>query len=545
MKVGEMNAERLLSLYKRVADAPDAIPRLRRFVLDLAVRGKLVEQDPNDEPASVLLNRLSAEKAESPNNIPAGWQCVVLGSILEFKYGKGMKSSERLQDGPVPVFGSNGIVGYTDEPLTERSVIIVGRKGSAGALTLCYGPSWTTDVAYFVEAPSFFVLRYLFFVLQVLNLETLSKGVKPGLSRADVYPLSILIPPLAEQHRIVAKVDELMALLDRLEAARTAAEATRDRLTVACLARLTAPDTTPEAFPAHARFALDALPALTKRPDQIKSLRQTILNLAVRGKLVKQDPNDEPASKLLKRINEMKAVLATSGVIKKEKPLPGLDQDQMAFDPPSGWTWCRLGSLVLSSDAGWSPRTESHAREGNAWGVLKVSAVSWDFFDPNANKQLLPGAEPRLQAKVNMGDFLISRANTAELVARAVLVHEEPDNLMMSDKIVRLRLATELDHRFVWLVNNNADFVRDYYAANATGVSPSMKNVSRGVILNLPMPLPPLAEQHRIVAKVDALMALCDKLEAALATADTTKQHLLEALLRETLSEGAHNKEAA
>ena len=104
------------------------------------------------------------------------------------------------------------------------------------------------------------------------------------------------LPPLAEQHRIVAKVDELMALCDRLEAARAEREATRDRLTAASLARLNAPD--PDTFRDDARFALDALPALTARPDQIKQLRQTILNLAVRGKLVPQDPNDEPASEL-------------------------------------------------------------------------------------------------------------------------------------------------------------------------------------------------------------------------------------------------------
>jgi hypothetical protein len=176
-----MNADRLLALYDQVAGAPDAVARLRRFVLDLAVRGKLVAQEAGDEPASALLERIAAEKA-------------------------------RL-----------------------------------------------------VQVP---------------------------------------LPPLAEQHRIVAKVDELMALLDRLEAARTAAEATRDRLTAASLARLTATDSEPDAdaadLPHNARFALATLPALTTRPDQIKPLRQTILNLAVRGKLVEQDPTDEPASELLK-----------------------------------------------------------------------------------------------------------------------------------------------------------------------------------------------------------------------------------------------------
>ncbi len=261
-----MNADRLLALYEQVAEAPDAVPRLRRFVLDLAVRGNLVAQDASDEPASELLKRIAAEKVrlvnageirkprdlangeelESPFDIPASWACVSLGRVLDFKYGKGMKASERLDDGPVPVFGSNGIVGYTTAPLTEEPAIIVGRKGSAGALNLCYGPSWTTDVAYYVEAPRFFSLRYLFLTLQALDLDTLGKGVKPGLSRADAYPLLLGIPPLAEQRRIVARVEELMALLDRLEAALATRDNHRARLLEALL--LEAPD--PAATPA-------------------------------------------------------------------------------------------------------------------------------------------------------------------------------------------------------------------------------------------------------------------------------------------------------
>ena len=231
-----MNADRLLAHYEKIADAPDAIPRLRRFILDLAVRGKLVEQDPNDEPAAIFLAEGKRCKPQElhPSDAP-GWLVAPVGALLEFRYGKGMKASERLNEGPVPVFGSNGIVGYCETPLTEVPSIIVGRKGSAGALNLCNGPSWTTDVAYFVEAPSYFDLRYLLIGLQVLDLESLGKGVKPGLSRSDAYDLPLSVPPLAEQHRIVAKVDELMALCDRLEASLAVGEDIRCRLLAALL----------------------------------------------------------------------------------------------------------------------------------------------------------------------------------------------------------------------------------------------------------------------------------------------------------------------
>lgn len=227
-----MNAEQLLTHFNRLIQSPQSVQLLRRFILDLAVRGKLVPQDPEDEPASISSQHKRHQVR--PADVP-GWLVAPVGSLLEFQYGKGMKASEHLAEGTVPVFGSNGIVGYCKTPLTETPSIIIGRKGSAGALNLCEGPSWTKDVAYFVEAPDYFDLRYLLIGLQTLNLESLGKGVKPGLSRSDAYILPLAMPPLAEQRRIVAKVDELMTLCDRLEAAQAERETTRERLFSALL----------------------------------------------------------------------------------------------------------------------------------------------------------------------------------------------------------------------------------------------------------------------------------------------------------------------
>lgn len=226
-----MSIDALLTHFDRLIQTPEAVSRLRRFILDLAVRGKLVPQDPADEPAaraSITKKQRKPHQAR-PANIH-GWLVAPVGSLLEFQYGKGMKASERLAEGPVPVFGSNGIVGYCETPLTETPSIIIGRKGSAGALNLCEGPSWTTDVAYFVEAPDYFDLRYLLIGLQTLNLGSLGKGVKPGLSRSDAYALPLAVPPLAEQRRIVTKVDELMGLCGRLEASLVAGEDARGRM---------------------------------------------------------------------------------------------------------------------------------------------------------------------------------------------------------------------------------------------------------------------------------------------------------------------------
>ncbi|WP_350576621.1 restriction endonuclease subunit S [Pseudomonas sp. HY2-MNA-CIBAN-0224] len=274
----------------------------------------------------------------------------------------------------------------------------------------------------------------------------------------------------------------------------------------------------------------DNLPLLTGAPNGIKKLRELIIELAVRGKLVPQDPRDEPAGELLKRIAEEKARLVDEGKIRKQKPLAEIGEEEKPFELPANWRWGRLGSQVIESGAGWSPSCDPRPRTANEWGVLKVSAVSWGVYQPEENKALPASLEARPEHEVAEGDFLVSRANTAELVARSVVVETTPAHLMLSDKIVRLKLTSLCERRYVNLANS-APLARDYYSRVAGGTSSSMKNVSREQILNLPLALPPLAEQHRIVVKVDELMALCNRLEAQQADTESAHAQLVQALL--------------
>src|SRR4029077_8257172 len=151
-----MKAELLLNHFNRISDAHDAVPRMRRFILDFAVMGKLSEQKSEDQPTPELLELQGGVRQNNIQNLPNGWFKAKVGQLLNFQYGKGLPVDARTEAGRVPVFGSNGIVGFTSESLTEQPAIIIGRKGSAGALNLCNGPSWTTDVAYFVQPPPFF-----------------------------------------------------------------------------------------------------------------------------------------------------------------------------------------------------------------------------------------------------------------------------------------------------------------------------------------------------------------------------------------------------
>jgi len=215
-----------------------SIDQLKQTILQLAVMGKLVPQDPNDEPASVLLEKIAAEKEqlikdgkikkqkplpeisedEKPFALPKGWEWIRFGNIYELEYGNNLPKGNRSNSGEYPVYGSNGIVGTHNEACVTNPCIVVGRKGSAGALNLNNSNGcWVTDVAYSVTPPKDLLLSYVYLMFHTLKLDELGKGIKPGLSRNEAYQLATALPPEAEQPRIVAKVDELMALCDTLK----------------------------------------------------------------------------------------------------------------------------------------------------------------------------------------------------------------------------------------------------------------------------------------------------------------------------------------
>ena len=250
----------------------------------------------------------------------------------------------------------------------------------------------------------------------------------------------------------------------------------------------------------------------------------------MRGLLVPQDPTDEPASVLLQKIRTEKDHLIAQGKIKRDKPLPPITDEEKPFDLPQGWKWSRMGSVVNASEAGWSPTCIGSPRTAGKWGVLKVSAVSWGDFDAMANKELPADLTPRPEYEVKDGDFLLSRANTAELVARSVVVEKAEPRLMLSDKIIRLDVSRQMSRDFLNLCNN-AEHARNHYVVNASGTSSSMKNVSREVVLATPIPLPPLAEQTRIMTRVIKLRALCADLRRCLSARQAVQGHLADALV--------------
>ncbi|WP_299844625.1 restriction endonuclease subunit S [uncultured Jannaschia sp.] len=564
-----MNAERLLVLYEKVAEAPDAVPRLRRFVLDLAVRGKLVPQDGGDEPASELLKRIAAEKArlvkageirkpkalppvdDEPFDLPSNWRWVRIREVTSNR-GQRVPDSDFTY---IDVTAINKEAGIVAEPnvLNKDEAPSRARKIAAkdDVLYSCVRP-YLLNVAIldqdFDPAPiastAFAVLnghglvlpRYLWITLRspfmVECVEENQRGqAYPAINDADFAVLPFPLPPLAEQRRIVVKVEELMALLDRLEAARNAREATRDRLTAASLARLTAPGTDQADFPANARFALATLPALTTHPDQIKPLRQTILNLAVRGKLVEQDPTDEPASELLKRmVKERKDTVARRKIRGATPPkAPSAETEGVAF--PASWELCSLGQITLITDPNPSHRypdysdgtvpilsTREFAGDGgwNPETAKLTTQAFWEF-----QKEICDFAE---------GDIIFARKGRLGL-PRFLPPFEK---FTFSHTLFSIKPMTGLDPNYLlWLLRRDEVVA---WLTNEMNQNTGVPTLGKAKTERLPIALPPLAEQHRIVAKVDALMALCDRLETSLTTADTTRARLLEALLHEALT---------
>jgi len=563
-----MNAERLLALYERVAEAPDAIARLRRFILDLAVRGKLVPQDAQDEPASELLKRIAKEKARlakagqirrqptlesitdsaSMHPLPRTWAWVRVGDIFDYDAGTKRDPKEldparwllELEDIEKDTsrisqrFRVNDRDSLSTKSEFEPDDILYGKlRPYLNKVVVADEPGYSTTEI--VAIRPFLKLSSEYCALAfrrpdfVTYVERLGRGTKmPRLRTPDAIIAPFPLPPLAEQHRIVAKVDELMALCDQLEAARQEREARRDRLAAASLARLNAPD--PETFQYDARFTLNALPALTTRPNQIKQLRQTILNLAVRGKLVPQDPNEEPASELLKRIAKEKARLVKGSKRTESRVIPRRSNEETSWLPAS---WLRIAfgeacNLVTSGSRGWA---EFYSTSGAGFiraqnirfGKLLINDLA--FVNPPTNSE---GS----RTQVKRGDLLI--VITGAGVTNPALLECDLEEAYVSQHVGLARPTdVQLSPWFLLCLmadaGGRAELVERAYGAGKPGLN--LENIRL-----LQVPLPPLAEQHRIVAKVDELMVLCDRLETSLTTSNQTRTRLLEATLAEALA---------
>lgn len=364
------------------------IKKLRELILELAVRGLLVPQDPNDEPASELLKRIAAEKAKLVREgkikkgkplpsiergsrlLPPGWSWTCIAALGEISPRNEVEDDVIASFVPMPLISTRfdgrhdhesrhwaeikkGYTHFADgdvaiakiTPCFENSkaVIFSGLQNGVGA--------GTTELHVVRPIGEFVNRSYLLLYLKSPPFLRVGETKMTGSAGQKRVPTEFFsfnplpLPPLAEQHRIVAKVDELMALCDQLEQQADASLGAHQTLVEILLSALTSAADHAQFASAWQRIA-GHFDTLFKTEENIAQLKQTILQLAVMGKLVPQDPNDEPASELLKKIAAEKAKLVKEGRIKKGKPLPGIDEKEKPFEAPKGWEWCKFGLVA-------------------------------------------------------------------------------------------------------------------------------------------------------------------------------------------------------
>ncbi|WP_336316581.1 restriction endonuclease subunit S [Stutzerimonas stutzeri] len=537
-----------------LAGAPNGIKKLRELILELAVRGKLVPQDPSDEPASELLRRIAEEKArlvaegkikkqkplterddEAPAfELPAGWAWARLSNVVNVLNGRAYKKEELLDAGtPVlrvgNLFTSNHWY-YSNLTLEEDKYCNPGDLLFAwsasfgpfiwqGERSIYHYHIWKLD--FYAQSQLSKYYLYNFLLEQTQEIKAAGHGVSMvHMTKEKMEKLVVPVPPLAEQHRIVAKVDELMALCDRLEAQQADAESAHAQLVQALLGSLTqAADA--QDFAASWQRLAEHFHTLFTTESSIDALKQTLLQLAVMGKLVPQDPSEEPASELLKRIAKEKARLVAEGKIRKTKQLPEITDNDKLASTPNGWESVRFGQVIeLISGQHLGPDEYFESIRDGAIPYLTGPA---DFGETYPRPTRFTNERRATSIK---GDILLTVKGAG--VGKTNFVDQ--DEFAISRQLMAIRPII-VDAQFArnMLLSMSAHF-------HSKSIGIAIPGISREDVLDTLIGIPPLPEQHRIVAKVDQLMALCDQLKTRLTQARQLNEQLATALVEQAVA---------
>ena len=452
--------------------------KLRQKILDLAIHGKLVPQDPNDEPASVLLERIRAEKerlikegkikrsrktaktSDTPHYehinfaLPKNWQLSTLGEVFYMHAGKNIVASEISSNADetyrYKCIGGNGLRGYVQQFNTEGSFPIIGRQGAlCGNINYVEGRFYATEHAVVVDTFCKTNVKWAFYFLIKLNLNQYATATaQPGLSVNTICDVQIPLPPLTEQQRIVAEIERWFALIDTVEQGKADLQ------------------------------------------TAIKQTKSKILDLAIHGKLVPQDPNDEPVSELLKRINPKAQITCDNEHSRKL---------------PYNWCLCNLGDVCMLEN-GFAFSSDQYKAKGIP--LIRISNIKDNEISLSSCVFINEGYEEKYI--VHSGDLLIamSGATTGKMgiynQKYVAYLNQRVGNI----KIVDSNLLFD-KYRNYFLFSQKNKILELAYG----GAQP---NISGKVINSLFVPLPPIAEQKRIVQKIEELFSIIDTVEQAL-----------------------------
>jgi type I restriction enzyme, S subunit len=543
--------------------APDGIARLRELILTLAMQGKLVAQDPKDPPATELLKEIEVDKKrqvkagkiKKPKSLPAidqpdaayvlpqSWTWTRLGTIGNIFNGNSINAREK----ETKYAGANGLpyiatkdVGYglgaldykngiyipeSEEKFKiahQGAVLICAEGGSAGkkcGITeqdICFGNKLFANEL-FGGIPSKFILYLYLSPVFRESFNAAMTGIIGGVSIVKFLELPVPLPPLEEQHRIVARIDQLMARCDALEKLRKEQEEKRQAIHAAAIKQLLdAPDASSWVF-IQQHFG-----ELYTVKENVTELRKVILQLAVMGRLAPQDPNDPPASELLKEIESEKQLLVKAGKIKQPKPLPPIKSEEVPYELPQGWEWVRFGN-VASNRLG--KMLDKSKNRGNPKPYLRNTNVQWLQFVLDDVKEMKFEDDELDEFRVLPGDLLICEGGEP---GRCAIWSDSALEIYFQKAIHRARPFSCVTSEYLQVCITN-DAGRGQLAKYFTGAT--IKHFPGDKLNGYVIPLPPLPEQHRIVARIDQLMALCDTLDQQIDAATDKQTALLDAVM--------------
>lgn len=481
---------------------------LREKILDLAMRGKLVPQDPNDEPASVLLEKIKAEKEqlikekkikkskplapitddEKPFDIPESWEWVRLGDLFDITSSKRVMKSE-WKDTGIPFYRAREIVSIKNHrPLKDP--IFIDKKTYEGKIKISGKPNindilltgvGTLGVPYIVDNDKKFYFKdgNIIWLKNLINLNPkfisyvvqspyMLKKINNGrgttvatLTIVRSNNLLIPLPPLEEQSRIAAKIAQLFALLRKVESS-------------------------------------------TQQYAKLQTLlKSKVLDLAMRGKLVEQDPHDEPASVLLEKIKAEKEQLVKEGKIKKSKQLPPITDDEKPFDIPDSWEWVRLGD-VGTFQGGFAYKSKKYV-DASQYQVIRLGNVKNDQLKLDTDPVFINKdyAKETYKYHINVGDILFTMTGTRRKrdYFYSLIVNKEYSKFLFLNQRVGCFKPIALINK-LWLnYILKAPVTLDEVFKNETG-SVNQGNIGSTDTLNILIPLPPLSEQNKVVIKI-------------------------------------------
>ena len=562
----------LLSNLDLLATAPGGVARLRELILTLAVQGKLLAQDPADEPASVLLQKIRAEKdrliaegrikrdkplaeiaeEHKPFELPVGWEWVRLGALLK-KVGAGstpLGGREVYVSSGVKFLRSqnvwneglrlDGVAFIRPETHAKMAGTVVVANdllfnitgASIGRCAVVPGDFDEANVSQHVTIIRTALTELNAFLHKVLVSRHVQQTVmdvqvgvsREGLSIAKLGQFLVPLPPLAEQSRIVTRVEALMRLCDALEAKGQLVAAQHAQLVSTLLGTLSA-STTAEELAAHWQRVAQHFDLLLDRPEAVDALEQTLLQLAVRGLLVPQDPADEPASTLLQKIRAEKDRLIATGQIKRDKALAPITDEEKPFGLPVGWEWVPIDTLATVG-TGTTPSRENPAFFVGGTTPWVTSGETGQTFIDATEQHVTDVALAQTSLTVYPAGTLIvamygqgkTRGQVAELRIPAA-TNQACAAIALIESAAHHRAYVKL------VFEKSYDEIRELSAGGA------QPNLNVGKVKSTLIPLPPLPEQSRIVTRVTALRRLCADLRQRLAQQQGVQARLAEALV--------------